>query len=215
MTDRQDKLLANEDPRFYAIDKTGTSLSMLSTSETLANSPTVDLGLPSDPALFLNIAQAAHQRRSETRVSKLFDLHPQGRSPDAHGPLFDYLQDAVTEVIMSYSAIEAAINELIGTTSTCHRPSKGGRPSTTLVGNDIERKVSLDEKLRKAIPAITGIASPAGGRLWDDFVNLELVRGRMIHLRVRLRNHRCAILRSSKLPMATWIIASETSRRFS
>ena len=34
-------------------------------------------------------------------------------------------------------------------------------------------------------------------------------------LRVRLRIHRCAIRRSSKLPMATWIIASETSRRFS
>ena len=34
-------------------------------------------------------------------------------------------------------------------------------------------------------------------------------------LRVRLRNHRCAIRRRKRLPMATWIMASETSRRFS
>ncbi len=40
-------------------------------------------------------------------------------------------------------------------------------------------------------------------------------RTKAIGLRVRLRCHGWLILRRSKLPMATWIIASETSRRCS
>ena len=47
------------------------------------------------------------------------------------------------------------------------------------------------------------------------FIGILAIARPIAILRVRLRNHRCAIRRSSKLPMATWIIASETSRRFS
>ena len=63
MTQRQDELLTNEDPRFFAIDKAGTGLGALATTELLNDGAEVSFGLPSGPALFLNIALAAHQRR--------------------------------------------------------------------------------------------------------------------------------------------------------
>lgn len=182
-TERQDGLLAAEDPRFFAVDAVGTGLGMIATSERLPDGTVVDLGLPSGPSLFLDVAWSAHTRRRQVEVADMFDEHPNGRWPDEHGPLFDYLQDATTEIVMSYTAVEAAMNELIGPQATYRKPGRGNRPPTELRGVDIERKVSLEEKLRKALPAIVGIASPAGTRLWQDFAELEAIRDRPVHLK--------------------------------
>ena len=59
---------------------------------------------------------------------------------------------------------------------------------------------------------------------WRDNVNKrrdratcasDLLQSEDGRLRAGLRTHWCAIRRSSRLPIATWIMASETSRRFS
>jgi hypothetical protein len=118
-------------------------------------------------------------------VNALFDLHPppQGTWPENHSPLFDYLELAVTEIIFSYTAIEGAVNELITPSSKYHRPQKGGRPPVVMVGADIERKISLDEKLKKALPEILNIKSPAGETIWHKYSDLQELRDRPVHLK--------------------------------
>lgn len=184
MPDRADNLLAQEDPRFYAVDKIGTGLGMLASTERLSNS-LVSFGLPSGPALNLNIAYKAHRDRAMIPVDGLFDLHPppQGSWPENHSPLFDYFELAVTEVLFSYSAIEGAMNELIEPSAVYRRPLKKGRPPEILHGVDIERKVSLDEKLKKALPVLLDKVSFAGGPLWVEYLQLQDLRDRLIHLK--------------------------------
>lgn len=184
MTERQDELLANEDRRFFAIDKVGDGLGMIATTERLPDKSTVSFGLPSGPALAMSLALSAHRRRVAIDVTTLFDLHPppQGTWPEDHTPLFDYLELAVAEVLFSYTAIEGAINELIEPSSTYLR-RKSGKPPVLLTGAEIERKISLDEKLKKALPAILGKPSPAGASLWVEYSELQDIRDRLIHLK--------------------------------
>lgn len=184
MSERQDELLANEDRRFFAIDKLGDGLGMIATTERLPDQSIVSFGLPSGPALAMSLALSAHRRRVAIDVTTLFDLHPppQGTWPENHTPLFDFLEHAVAEVLFSYTAIEAAINELIEPTSKYLR-KRSGKPSVLLTGHEIERKISLDEKLKKALPAILGKPNPAGGAKWVEFSELQDLRDRLIHLK--------------------------------
>jgi len=52
-----------------------------------------------------------------------------------------------------------------------------------MVGADIERKISLDEKLKKALPEILSIKSPAGGTMWKKYSDLQELRDRLVHLK--------------------------------
>lgn len=92
-TERQQKLLEAEDPRYHAIGPVGTGLGMIATVERL-HEKTIGFGLPSAPALFLNIAREAHLRRAAIDVSSTFIAHPppQGTWPEDHGPLFNYFE---------------------------------------------------------------------------------------------------------------------------
>lgn len=184
VTERQDQLLANEDRRFFAIDKVGDGLGMIATTEWLADQAAVSFGLPSGPALAMSLALSAHRKRVAINVATLFDLHPppQGTWPENHTPLFDYFEHAVAEILFSYTAIEGAMNELIQPSSTYLR-KKSGRPPVKFTGAGIEREISLDEKLKKALPSILGKPSPAGGNLWVEYAGLQDIRDRLIHLK--------------------------------
>ncbi len=72
---RQDRLLAAEDGRHYAVFKAGTGLGTLATTERI-NSVTVGFSLPSAPALFLNLAHRAFLTYRDIDVRTLFDPHP-------------------------------------------------------------------------------------------------------------------------------------------
>jgi hypothetical protein len=112
--DSQDELLRNEDWRFQVIGKLSTGLNMFATEERLPCG-LVGFGLPSAPALYISMAFNAQRQRIATDVSTLFDRHPppQGTWPENHTPLFDYIEMAMTEIICSYSAIEAAADEMV------------------------------------------------------------------------------------------------------
>lgn len=185
MTERQDELLRKEDWRFHAIDKFNTGLAMTATQEPLLAGGVVGFGLPSAPALFLNTAFAAYRKRACVNVADLFDKHPppQGTWPENHSPLFDYFETAMLEVICSYSAIEAAANEVIPPDFTYQRRARKGRPPVTLGKDAIERTLSLDEKLKRVLTQALNQSSPAGGKLWPPYLKLKEVRDRLIHLK--------------------------------
>jgi len=185
MSDPGDELLAKEDWRYFAIDRAGTGLGSIATSEWLKKKQEIGFGLPSAPALFLNLAFEAYRKRVGTNVEKLFDEHPesQGTYPENHTPLFDYFETAMSEIIFSYSAIEAALNEIIPSDFIYERAGKAGRPPTRMSAQEIERTISLNEKIKQVLPKALGKISPASGKLWPPYSKLQDLRDRLIHLK--------------------------------
>jgi hypothetical protein len=185
MTDHQDEVLKKEDWRFYAIDKRGTVLVSIATQELLPGGGVVGFSLPSAPALYLSLAFAAHHKRQSVNVADLFDSHPapQGIYPENHAPLFDYFETAMSEIIHSYSAIEAAANEVIPSRYVYQQPTKSGQKTVVYTRDEIERRLPLDEKLKRVLPKALKLASPAGGALWPPYLKLQDLRDRLIHLK--------------------------------
>lgn len=183
-TERQDKLLAAEDARFHAIGPGGNGRIMIATTEFL-DKVTVSFGLPSAPALLLNVARSAHLRRAGTDFASIFVGHPppQGTWPESHVALFDYFENITTEVICSFTAVEAFANEVIPSDFTYEFKSGKKQDPEILTKPDIERRVALDEKLKKVIPAACHVKSPAGTKVWQEYKELKLVRDRLIHLK--------------------------------
>src|SRR5256885_219797 len=110
--DRQDELLEKEDGRFFAIDKFQTGLASIATAEHFKKK-IVSFGLPSGPALFLHLAHRAYSRIRDIDPLSLFDEHPQGIWPDNQKELFDFLEDLISHVVFSFTALEAFANEVI------------------------------------------------------------------------------------------------------
>ena len=173
MTKRQMELLDKEDWRFHAIAPGGNDgLIMMATTEKLSSS-IVSFGLPSAPALYLNLAHQNFRLRQAVDLKDLFDVHPQGVWPEDHKKLFDYMGLAFSEVLFSYSAIEAFANEVIPTGfEYLYKSSKREQPQT-LAKLEIERIVSLDEKLKKVLPSACGVNSPAGSKAWKPYKDLR------------------------------------------
>ena len=47
----------------------------------------------------------------------------------------------------------------------------------------IERSISLGEKLENILPKILKVSSPKGNKVWDDFINLQELRHKIIHMK--------------------------------
>lgn len=184
ITDRQQLLLKNEDQRFHAIGPGGTGLVMMATQE-LYRKIVVGFGLPSAPAMFLNIARNAHIARQGIDLGKVFVRHPgpQGTYVDDHTLLFDYFEALSVEIIFSHTAIESFANEVIPQ-DIQYEFKPGNKQDAVVLGKEeVERRVSLDEKLRRVIPRALKVATPAGKKVWEDYKKLKLVRDRLIHLK--------------------------------
>lgn len=195
---RQDRLLGAEDGRHYAVDKIGTGLGSLATTERI-NSMIVNFSLPSAPALFLNLAYKAFVTYRDVEVPTLFDLHPQGRWPDDVKALFDFCEQYAAHVIFAFTALEAFANEVIanevaenGYSYTTARARNKAQPGekVTYRGEAIERSVSLDEKLAQVLPDALNVGSPKGLHIWRDHKNLKRWRDRLIHLKMADRQPR-------------------------
>lgn len=183
-TERQEKLLESEDSRFHAIGPVGTGLGMIATTEKFAKK-VVGFGLPSAPAMFLNIARQAYFRRAGIDLAEVFVVHPhpQGTWPENHKTLFDYFEHFSCEVIFAFTALEAFANEVIPLEFVYHFKSEKRAEPIALAKPEIERRVSLDEKLRRVIPEALSCPSPSGTKSWQDYKELKSVRNRLIHLK--------------------------------
>ena len=179
--DRQDELLEKEDGRYYAIDKFDTGLASLATTEKL-NKTLVSFGLPSGPALFLHLAHNAFTEIKDVDPITLFDDHQQGIWPDSQLRLFDFLERSIAHVVFSFTAIEAFANEAIPETFTYEMVRKG--IASTLNKQEIERWVSLDEKLHAVLPKIFSLPTPKGKHVWDKYKAIKDIRDRIIHLKM-------------------------------
>jgi len=174
---RQMDLLEKEDWRYFVIAPGGTGLVTMATGEKLSklSSKVVAFGLPSAPALYLSLAKAAHDRRNSFDVLSSFTQQSEpyaGDFPDDQKMLFDFFQDFAAEVIFSFTAIEAFANEMIPETFR-YDWTNNKKIKVNLNSSEIERQVSLDEKLKSIIPLAHSVKSPAGTKVWDGYLNIK------------------------------------------
>ena len=185
-TDRQINLLKKEDWRFYAAGPGGTGLAMIATTEkpSKLSKRVWSFGLPSAPALYLNLAKQARDRRRAIDLSASFIEHPnpQGIWPEDHTSVFDFFQEFSAEVLFSFSAIEAFANEVIPK-GYIYESTNSKKEKINLIKAEIERQVPLDEKLKRVIPLAFSIKSPIGTKSWQKYTDLKKIRDRLVHLK--------------------------------
>jgi hypothetical protein len=182
IVDRQEELLEKEDGRYYAIDKVGTGLGSIATTEWLKKR-CVSFGLPSGPALFLHLAYRAYSKIKSIDPLSLFEQHPQGNWPDNQTALFDLLEELISHVVFSFTALEAFANEVIPDDFTYTFTVERTGEERTYGKDDIERRISLDEKLGIVLPQIFALKSPKGGSLWGNYKTIKKVRDGVVHLK--------------------------------
>jgi hypothetical protein len=177
----QQKLDA-EDPRFHAIAVINTGTGSIATTEKFGKKE-VNFGLPSAPAIYLDLARGAHLKRRNFDLTTIFVKHPQGIWPENHSPLFDYFGDFMAEVIFSFTALEAFSNEVIPQDFLYSYKKTKNDPPRNLAKPEIERLISLDEKLKKILPSALNVKSFGGSVLWQDYKQLKAIRDRLIHMK--------------------------------
>lgn len=180
--DYQDQLLEKEDGRYYAIDKFGTGLASIATSEKLKRN-VVSFGLPSGPALFPHLAHRAYLKVKDIDPLSLFDRHDQGTWPDDQSQLFDFLEDSISHSVFAFTAIEAFANESIPNDFKYTIKAEKTGEEKVYVKDEIEKKINLDEKLHIILPNIYNIPSPKGKKVWGHYKEIKKVRDRIIHLK--------------------------------
>jgi hypothetical protein len=149
----------------------------------------IDIQIANPAAMFLSLASRSAASAGELRAEILGTLekHPSSNAlavPDSKdSQLFDCLEDAIACVIFAYTAVEAFANESIPDEFEYRRDNPGGKFIELYNKDQIERNVSLDEKLDKVLPLIFDVPSPKGTKLWEDYVRLTRIRNRLIHLK--------------------------------
>lgn len=204
--ERQDRLLKAEDGRYYAIEKVGTGLGSIATTERIRGA-NVSFGLPSAPALFLSLAHKAFTAYRNVDISGFFDRHPQGIWPDNQTPLFDFFEQFAAHVVFAFTALESLTNEIIPEDYS-YTTVEGRTGQIIYSREEIERYVSLDEKLLQVLPSALNVESPKGLHIWGEYKKLKKVRNRIIHLKTTDRGSTGPeietiwgdMLRSSKTP---------------
>lgn len=104
-------------------------------------------------------------------------------SSEYEGGFVDALQFLVSVVVFSYSAIEVFANESIPDDFVFERARQDKKYKEVYSKDQIERFLSLTSKLDEVLPTIYSLSSPKGTRIWNDFVWLEKLRDRFIHLK--------------------------------
>lgn len=99
------------------------------------------------------------------------------------GRFIDALQFLVSLVIFSYTSIEIFANESIPDAFVFERSRQGNRFKEVYSKDQVERFLSLKAKLDEVLPGIYSAPSPKGTQIWNDFVWLEKLRDRFIHLK--------------------------------
>lgn len=178
------------DPRMYAIRKfvakEAKAPPVWASASTSANiaEENVSFAIPSPAALFLYAAQRAYFRLHDIDLSKVVKRTKDSLTVEENlRQLYDAFEHLSTNIIFSYSAIEAYANLLIpdGYSFTVNRSDK--RCTETYSKDQIERFISLDVKLSQVLPEITGVTFNKGTALWNEFTGLQNLRDRLIHVK--------------------------------
>ncbi len=141
-------------------------------------------------AMYVDLARMASLAGRRTRAALLGLPEPgSGQIPmrrvleAGETEFIDGLQSILASVIFSYTAIEAFANMVIPADFVYRRPRADKRCTEEYGRSQIERHLSLAEKLHEILPLLTNIPTAKGTVVWEDFVFLKRLRDRLIHLK--------------------------------
>lgn len=144
---------------------------------------------PSAIALALSIAMKAEVEARELRAGLGFSdaVSPWGTSHGVHfesnAALYDYFERCMVIVAFSFQALEAYCNEVIAEKLTGTFTVQRRKGPVGMTPEELERNLSTDEKLATVLPALLGVASPTGTKVWQDFAALKVARDATIHIK--------------------------------
>lgn len=147
----------------------------------------VSFPTPSAAALHLNAAWKSALRALQLKTSIAWIVEGSSKNLDVRNTdiLFDYLEEMMITAYCSYAAIEAYCNWTIVSLAKGPIEVKRKKETLQLKALEAERNVSTAEKLKRIVPDILGVPTPAGKRVWELFRDVEGLRDRVTHFKRR------------------------------
>lgn len=142
----------------------------------------VTIAVPNATALFLNVSARSWKEAKAIRKRNGIDSTIKRDSKfSSYSETFDYLERVIESVIMAFSGLEAFVNEMIPDDYRYETHRRSEIILETMDKAQIERYLSLTEKLDSVLPDALKTKSPKGKHFWRDFVKLRKTRDRIIH----------------------------------
>jgi len=144
---------------------------------------------PSPEALALDLARKAAAEADEYRGRVI--VRPESSpaagfsiSEEDLGLLYDYFEACFVVVTFAYEALEAFANGEIkrANPSAGFEVTRHGQ-GTTIPPDQMERSLSLDEKLGALLPQLLGVPTPRGRQPWRGFRTIQVERDALLHLK--------------------------------
>ena len=134
--------------------------------------------VPNGTAILLSASYKAWQQAKHIRTKNNID--ETGEFLTVQDSM-DYQENVVIAIITAFAALEAFINEMIPE-DACYE-DKNDEIVICKNKHQIEKNMSVLEKLDKVLPAVLNTNSPKGIEpLWSKFKKLKDVRNRIIHM---------------------------------
>jgi len=162
----------------------GTTFKVVTTAS-LPSNVEVTVSLPNATALFFNIAHRSYVQARE--IADRHDLHKSSRrkrkATMPEHDAFAYFELMLESVVAAHTAIEAYANEMVPADFKYEYRKPGAKIIQMLAKSEIERQISLCEKLASVLPIAHAVAKPTNTRGWSDYKALKKVRDRIIHMK--------------------------------
>jgi len=161
----------------------GTQVTFVSTVQ-IKKKKHLTIALPNATALCLNISRRSWAQAKDLRKNAKIDSSLKSEVGfKCHSDAFDYIERVMESVVMAFTALEAFANEVVPEEYEYHSLRKSEVILETMNKTQIERWISLDEKLTSILPEILKVKSPKGTRSWQGYQSLKKVRDRIIHMK--------------------------------
>lgn len=142
------------------------------------------IAVPNATALCLNISRRSWDEAKNIRNKSGIDKSLKSQvSFESYAIAFDYIERVMESIVMAFTALEAFVNEVIPDDYEYSTHRRSEVILEVMDKNQIERWLSLDEKLTDILPEILSISSPKGKRCWNGFKMLKKIRDRIIHMK--------------------------------
>lgn len=147
---------------------------------------------PSAAALHLNSAWKAAARATVLRATVGWTSartaegaqHAIDRAETSR--LFDLFEEMIGTVMSSYAAVEAFCNSIIVDKSEGPRMVKKKKgDAKQMTAEDIERFETTGDKLKRHLPDVLGVSTPAGKAVWQKYLLLQDLRDAVTHFKRR------------------------------
>lgn len=146
---------------------------------------------PSVSALCLNAAidSASRAEGIRPRIRLTESRSPQGVRGfmvmnENHGDLYYFYEETIIALTMSFQALEAFANAMVGRLAkgTVQIARKGG-VTESYTPAEAERMLSTEDKLSQVLPSLFHVASPKGQNIWNRFKELKRLRDETVHIK--------------------------------